>query len=59
MPVALCLFGLLYHEYIDSIRDGDGNRIIRIWHHLFLIFRAAGHTNYAIEFHLLVQEFFY
>ena len=52
-------FGLLYQEYIDSVCEGDGNRIIRIWRYLFLVFRAAGRTNYAIEaFHLLVQEKF-
>ena len=30
-------FGLLYQEYIDSVREGDGNRIIRIWRYLFLV----------------------
>ena len=52
-------FGLLYQEYMDSVREGDGNRIFRVWRYLPLVFRAAGRTNYVLEaFNLLAQEKF-
>ena len=30
--------GLLYLEFTDAIREGDGSRILRCWHYLLLIF---------------------
>ena len=51
--------GLLYLEFCDAIQEGDGVRILRCWRYLLLIFRAAHHTNYAIEaFTLLAHEKF-
>lgn len=51
--------GLLYMELCDGIREGDGERIIRCWRFLMLIFKASNRTNYSIEaFTLLVQEKF-
>ena len=51
--------GLLYAEFSDAIREGDGNRIIRCWKYFLLIFKAARRKNYAIEaFTLLAQEKF-
>lgn len=51
--------GLLYMEFCDAIREGDGDRIIRCWRFLLLIFKASNRTNYSIEaFTLLVQEMF-
>lgn len=51
--------GLLYMEFADAIREGDGSRILRCWRYLFLIFRASRRTNYTIEaFTLLAQERF-
>lgn len=52
----LISLGLLMEEFNDSIREEDGDRILRCWKFLFLIFRATGRTNYAIEaFTLLCQ----
>ena len=51
--------GLLYLEFSDAIREGDGERIIRCWKYLSLLFRDSGRTNYSSEaFALLVQYHF-
>ena len=41
--------GLLYLNYKVVGREGDGERVIRMWKYLLLIFRATAHTNYAME----------
>ena len=51
--------GLLYLEFTDAIREGDGSRVLRCWQYFLLVFKATNHPNYAIEaFTLLVQEKF-
>ena len=51
--------GLIYSEYSDAIREGDGDRVMRIWKFLMLIFKAAQRKNYACEaFNLLAQQKF-
>lgn len=51
--------GLLYQEFTDAIREGDGSRILGCWKFFLLIFKASNRTNYSIEaFNLLVQEKF-
>ncbi len=45
--------GLLFMEFIDAIREGDGDRICSCWKFLLLIFKATGRKNYAIA--LLAQ----
>ena len=55
----LLSLGLLYHEFCDNIREGDGYRILRCWRYLFLLFEVSGRTNYAIEaFIMLIQYHF-
>ena len=49
--------GLLLMEFIDAIKEGDGNRIIRWWRFFLPLFKATGRTNYSIEaFTLLCQH---
>ena len=49
--------GLLFLEYCDSIREGDGDRIFRCWRYFLPLFKSSGRKNYAIEtFTLLAQE---
>lgn len=49
--------GLLLMEFIDGVREGDGNRIVRVWRYMLLIFKATKCKNYAIEsFTLLMQQ---
>ena len=45
----LLTFCLLWHGFHDSIREGDGNRILRYWKFLMVIFQQQGHYNYANE----------
>ena len=48
--------GLLYAEYADGIREGDGVRVPRCWKFLMLIFKATQRKNYSCEaFALLAQ----
>lgn len=41
--------GLLLMEFKDSIREGDGPRILRCWKALLLHFYESNHYNYAKE----------
>lgn len=51
--------GLLWLEFSDSIQEGDGDRILRCWRYMMVLFKATNHKNYAIEaFTLLAQEKF-
>lgn len=43
------LLGLLHRNFQDAVREGDGERITRMWKHLMLYFRACGKTKYALE----------
>ena len=40
---------MFYKEYIDSIREGDGNRILHCWKYMLLIFKASNKTKYSVE----------
>ena len=53
----LLSLGLLYREFVDSIREGDGNRVLRCWKYFLLIFNATGRTNYAIEAFVLLAKY--
>lgn len=56
----LLSYGLLYKCFADSIREGDGKRILCCWKFLMLIFKAAKRKNYAIEaLNLLGQYHFF
>lgn len=41
--------GLFYMEFHDAIREGDGERIIRCWRYLLLLFNVSHCTNYSVE----------
>ena len=48
--------GLLWHNFHDSTREGDGERIIRNWKFNLLAYKAAKRKNYSIEaLNLLLQ----
>ena len=47
---------LMAHNFGDATREGDGERLIRIWKFFMLYFKADKHTKYAVEtFNLLSQ----
>ena len=41
----LLSLGLLYREFSDSIKEGDGHRVLRCWRYLLLVFKASGRRN--------------
>ena len=47
---------LLWHGFHDSIKEGDGDRILRYWKFLLVAFKSTNHRNYANEaLNLLIQ----
>ena len=56
--IELVTLGLLYVEFTDAIKEGDGGRIHRCWKFMFPLFRASGRTNYTMEaFTMLYSHF--
>lgn len=56
----LLSYGMLYNEFADAIREGDGNRTIRCWRYFLLFFKAHKRKNYSTEaLHLLSQLHFF
>ena len=54
--VNVLTLGMLWHTFHDAVREGDGDRIIRCWRFLLLVFKHSGRKNYSIEaFNLLAQ----
>ena len=49
--------GLFLMEFMDAIREGDGDRIIRCWRFFMLLFKASNRTNYSIEAFTLLCQF--
>ncbi len=41
--------GLIWYGFYDAIKKGDGNRVLRYWKFLLVIFKATTHRNYAKE----------
>jgi len=50
--------GLLWHAFHDSIQ-GDGERILRCWKFLYVIFKSTNHTNYAKESINILYQYHY
>ena len=36
-------------EFGDAMREGDGNRVLRCWKYMVVIFSPSGNRNYACE----------
>lgn len=55
----LLSLGLLWHGFHDAIREADGDRILRYWRFLLVLFKSSSHRNYAKEaVNLLYQYHF-
>ena len=53
----LLTLAVLWHGFHDSIKEGDGDRILRYWKFLLIIFKVTKHYNYAKEtVNLLLQH---
>ena len=50
--------GLLYFEFRDAIKEGDGERVLRVWKYLLLLFKASRRTNYSIEALTLLSQYY-
>ena len=51
--------GLLYMEFCDAIKEGDGHQILRCWRYFIMLFKETKRTNYSSEvFALLTQYHF-
>ena len=50
--------GLLLLDSKDAVREGDGDRKALSWKYFMLIFRATGHTNYALEALTLLSQYY-
>ena len=49
-------FCLLHAEFVDAVREGDGDRVIRCWRFLLPLFKSAARVNYSKEaINLLTQ----
>ena len=48
--------GILLFEMKDSIREGDGERLIIVWKFLLLVFRASQKTKYSLESILVLLQ---
>ena len=48
--------GLLWHIFVESIREGDGDRVLLCWKYFLLVFKAKNHTNYAKEAVILLSQ---
>ena len=46
--------GVLLLEFNDAIREGDGERLLRAWKFLLIIFRASNKKKYSLEGLLLL-----
>lgn len=40
--------GILSRNFDDAVKEGDGERIFHCWKFAMLIYRAYGHTKYAL-----------
>lgn len=52
----LLSLSLLWHGFHDAIKEADGDRILRYWKLLYIVFKNTSHRNYAKEaINLLMQ----
>ena len=55
----LLSLGLLLMEFVDGVREGDGERIIRCWRYFLPLFKYSDRTNYSVEAFTLLFEYEY
>ena len=49
--------GLLFLEFKDAIRHGDGDRDFIVWKYFLLLFKASKRSNYSIEAFTLLSQY--
>ena len=55
----LLSLGLLWHGFHDAVREADGERILKYWKFLLLVFKSTNHQNYAKEAVNLLCQYYY
>ena len=53
----LLSLGMLYFEFADAIREGDGTRLLRCWRYLLLVFKATNKNKYALQAAILLFQY--
>ena len=51
--------GCFYMEFIDAIKEGDGDRVLSCWKYMLPIFLGSGRTNYSNEVVKMLYQFKY
>lgn len=51
--------GLLWDNYHDAVREGDGKRVLLVWKFLLIVFKASRRTNYSKEAVLLLAQYYH
>ena len=55
----LLSLGLFYMEFVDSIKEGNGSRVLRCWKYLLPVFKSSQRKNHSIEvLHFLYEYTF-
>lgn len=52
----LLTLGLIWHRFHDACKEGDGDRIVRYWRLMMLLFKKQSKHNYAKESLLLLHQ---
>ena len=55
----LLSLALIWHGFHDSIREGDGDRILRYWKLLLVLFKSSNNHNYAKEAVNILLQYYY
>ena len=51
--------GLFYEEYVDAIREGDGEHVKRCLKFLLPIFKSANRKNYSLEILYTLYQYYF
>ena len=53
----LFTLALIWDNYHDSVKEGDGDWVMDLWKFLFVIFKKAKWTNYSKEAFILLVHY--
>ena len=53
----LLTLALVWHNYHDSVKEGDGDRVMMLWKFLLVIFKKAKRKNYSKEAFILLMHY--
>ena len=54
----ILILGLLWHNFHDAIKEGDGKRVLLIWKFMLIVFKASNRTNYSKESAILLAQYY-